>query len=93
MIWAETFNQEILPRAPSFPLFYGFTSGGLSGMQNQSPISQMRWGFVLWALILAAIAKRETTVFLLPLDGGGIGGGDNFPGFQGGKVRRPGNSL
>jgi hypothetical protein len=62
-------------------------------MQKQSPISQKRWGFVLWALILAVSAKGETPVFLLPLDGGRKGGGDNFPGFQEGKVRGAGICL
>jgi len=62
-------------------------------MQKQSLISQRRWGFVLWALILAISAKPETPVFLLPLDGGWKSGGDNFPGFQEGKVRGPGISL
>jgi hypothetical protein len=59
-------------------------------MHKQSPISQRRWGFVLWALILVISAKREIPVFLLPLDGERKGRGDNSPEFQEGKATGPG---
>ena len=40
-------------------------------MQNQSPISQRRWGFVLWALILVVVPTGKPPSFSSPLMGEG----------------------
>jgi hypothetical protein len=49
MIWPDMFDEEILSRAPSFLCFFGYPSGGLSGMQKKAPFLKGNGAF-LWRI-------------------------------------------
>ena len=59
MISPDTFHEEILSRVPSLLCFFVYPSGGSSGMQKQSLISQRRWGFVCGVSRLGVTGKGE----------------------------------